>query len=183
LGGGYYIERVEVLRGPQGTLYGRSATSGVVSTYTANPLLDRVGGNASVEFGNYSLKHYSGAVSVPLVSDVLAVRVAADHYERDGYFSAEGGAMRTTRARSLPSSRAELSVLLGAAMQDNSPRFGGPRLPWLTRDLRVYPFTHREGETHRQYWAEVSWHLNLGTLTSARLPHFSFRITNLHDRV
>ena len=172
LGGGYDIDRVEVLRGPQGTLYGRSATSGVVATYTAKPLLDRVGGNAAVEFGNYSLKHYTGAVSVPLVGDVLAVRIAANRYERDGYFSAEGGAIRTTDAKIklLYQPTADLSVLLGAAMQDNSPRFGGTTISLLSVTApNTYVYTDSpigSGENkHRQYWAEVNWHLNYGTLT------------------
>jgi iron complex outermembrane receptor protein len=51
VGSSYDIERVEVLRGPQGTLYGRSATSGVVAFHTRNPSMDGFAGNASVEGG------------------------------------------------------------------------------------------------------------------------------------
>ena len=76
IGGGYDIERVEVLRGPQGTLYGRSATSGLVAIHTGNPDLDSFGGNALLEAGNYDLLHVSGALNLPIVTDKLAVRVA-----------------------------------------------------------------------------------------------------------
>src|ERR1039457_814844 len=92
VGGGYDIDRVEILRGPQGTLYGRSATSGLLAIHTNDPNLDRLGGDAVVEEGNYSLQHYTGVVNIPLVDNVLGVRVAGNRYERDGYFSADGGA-------------------------------------------------------------------------------------------
>jgi iron complex outermembrane receptor protein len=57
VGSGYDIDRVEVLRGPQGTLYGRSATTGVVAFHTRNPTFDAYGGDAEAEFGNYDLQH------------------------------------------------------------------------------------------------------------------------------
>jgi len=171
LGGGYDIDRVEVLRGPQGTLYGRSATSGVVATYTAKPQLDGVSGNAAIEFGGYSLKHYTGAVSVPLVSDVLAVRIAANHYERDGYFSAAGGATKTNegKIKLLYEPTGDFSALLGAAMQDNTVHSGGYTITLSPTNADAYVFTNspigRGENKHRQYWAEVNWHVKYGTLT------------------
>ena len=60
------LERVEVLRGPQGTLYGHSATAGVVAVHTRNPDLGGFGGDAAVEWGDYGLQHYTGAVNIPI---------------------------------------------------------------------------------------------------------------------
>ena len=77
VGSGYDLDRVELLRGPQGTLYGRSATSGVLAFHTRDPSLSGFAGNASVEYGNYDVKHYSGAVNLPL-GNTLAVRLSGD---------------------------------------------------------------------------------------------------------
>jgi outer membrane receptor protein involved in Fe transport len=129
VGGNYDIDRVEVLRGPQGTLYGRSATSGVVSTYTADPKLGRFGGNAAAEIGNYSLEHYTGAVNLPL-GDTLALRVSADSYKHDGYYGKDGaGAIRSTNAKAklLYKPNDDFSVLFGYALQDNRAGTGGPQ--------------------------------------------------------
>ena len=76
------IERVEVLRGPQGTLYGRNATGGVVNMITARPD-DDFSGEVSAEYGRFDRMKLSGYVNVPL-SDTFAVRVAGVHLSRDG---------------------------------------------------------------------------------------------------
>ena len=85
IGGTYDIDRVEVLRGPQGTLYGRSATAGVVAIHNYDPNTTRLSAEAAVEIGNYDLRHYTGDVNLPLVQGKLAVRVSGNLYERDGY--------------------------------------------------------------------------------------------------
>jgi iron complex outermembrane receptor protein len=79
------VERVEVLRGPQGTLYGRNATSGVVNVITAKPDLAHFEGSLKGEVGNYNAKRLSGMINVPLIEDVLAVRFAGAMTQRDGY--------------------------------------------------------------------------------------------------
>ena len=73
----YDLERLEVLRGPQGTLYGRNASGGALNIITNRPSVDVVDGYASLGFGNYSLFEAQGAINVPL-SDSVAVRVAAN---------------------------------------------------------------------------------------------------------
>ena len=78
------LERVEVLRGPQGTLYGRNATSGVVNFITAKPDLTGFKASGSVEYGNYESIKVSGMVNVPL-GDVFGVRLAGYYLNRDGY--------------------------------------------------------------------------------------------------
>jgi outer membrane receptor protein involved in Fe transport len=78
----YDIERVEVLRGPQGTLYGRNATGGVVNTITAAPK-DSLSGEVSGEYGRFNRVRLSGYINVP-VSDTLAVRAAGIYINRDG---------------------------------------------------------------------------------------------------
>jgi iron complex outermembrane receptor protein len=77
------IARVEVLRGPQGTLYGRNATGGVVNILPALPEQD-FGMEAKVEVGNYSTMRASGMVNLPL-TETLALRVAGALTSRDGY--------------------------------------------------------------------------------------------------
>ncbi|HYG26899.1 MAG TPA: TonB-dependent receptor [Caulobacteraceae bacterium] len=79
------IERVEVLRGPQGTLYGRNATSGVINVISAKPDLNDFDGWIKGEVGNYHTKRLSAMINVPLVEDRLAVRLAGAFTDRVGY--------------------------------------------------------------------------------------------------
>lgn len=78
------LERVEVLRGPQGTLFGRNATSGVVNVVTAKPELGEFRGAAEFEYGNYDSIKARGMINVP-VGDAIAARVAGFYLKRDGY--------------------------------------------------------------------------------------------------
>lgn len=78
------MERVEVLRGPQGTLYGRNATGGVFNAITAKPVLEEYSGNATITLGNYDTMKYKGMLNVP-IGDKIAVRVAGSYLERSGY--------------------------------------------------------------------------------------------------
>nr|WP_295664134.1 TonB-dependent receptor [Polymorphobacter sp.] len=78
------LERVEVLRGPQGTLYGRNATAGVVNFITVKPDLTGFHAAAEGEYGNYNDIRVKGMVNVPL-TDTLGVRFAGTYLKRDGY--------------------------------------------------------------------------------------------------
>ena len=80
----YDMERIEVLRGPQGTLYGRNATGGVFNAITAKPVLEEWQGNASATLGNYDTRKYRGMVNVP-IGEKVAVRLAGSYLERSGY--------------------------------------------------------------------------------------------------
>ena len=84
IGLGFFdLERVEVLRGPQGTLYGKSATGGAINVITAKPK-DAFDAAASIELGNFNTRRAEAMVNVP-VSDGIALRVAASFNKRDGY--------------------------------------------------------------------------------------------------
>ncbi len=80
----YDIAQVEVLRGPQGTLYGRNATAGVVNVISAKPT-DQWEAMASVDVGNYNNRRLEGMLNIPIIGDKLDVRVAGEWTKRDGY--------------------------------------------------------------------------------------------------
>ena len=80
----YDLERVEVLRGPQGTLYGKNTTGGAINFITHKPGFDTEG-YAKVGFGNYSRKEAEGAFQTALIPDKLAIRVAATYTKQDGF--------------------------------------------------------------------------------------------------
>jgi iron complex outermembrane receptor protein len=77
------INRVEVLRGPQGTLYGRNATAGAVNVITNDPE-QTFGGYGRVTLGNYNLTAAEGAITGPL-SDTVSARLAFTKTDRDGF--------------------------------------------------------------------------------------------------
>ena len=78
------MERIEVLRGPQGTLFGRNATGGVINFVTRKPQMDSTGGFFDLEAGSYGHVRLKGAVNVPL-SEQVAVRLSGFQLRRDGY--------------------------------------------------------------------------------------------------
>jgi len=78
------VSQVEVLRGPQGTLYGRNATAGVVNLVSAKPT-DRYEAMASVDVGNYNNRRLEGMLNIPIFGDKLDVRAAGEWTKRDGY--------------------------------------------------------------------------------------------------
>jgi iron complex outermembrane receptor protein len=78
------LERIEVLRGPQGTLYGRNATAGAINIIAAKPVMGENNGFVTVGYGNYNAKKAEGAVNVA-VDDTLAIRVSGMHTSHDGY--------------------------------------------------------------------------------------------------
>lgn len=80
----YDLAQVQVLRGPQGTLFGRNATSGVVDLITAKPDLGAFGASGDAEYANYNSVRLRGMVNLPL-TDTLGVRLAGFYLNRDGY--------------------------------------------------------------------------------------------------
>lgn len=79
----YDLERIEILRGPQGTLYGRNTTAGAVNIITHKPDFE-YGAGLEAEYANYNGKRVEGFVNVP-ISDTLAARIAGRYYYRSGY--------------------------------------------------------------------------------------------------
>ncbi|HUD92998.1 TonB-dependent receptor [Sphingobium sp.] len=77
------LERIEVLRGPQGTLLGRNATGGALNIITAKPT-DELGGYVMGEVGNYQTYNTAGAINLP-VNDRLKLRAAFQTRDRDGF--------------------------------------------------------------------------------------------------
>ena len=80
----YDMEQVEILRGPQGTLFGRNTTGGAVNLKTAKPVLGETTASAELQAGNYQHRRAKGHFNLPLGEDV-AVRVAGIYVDRDGY--------------------------------------------------------------------------------------------------
>jgi iron complex outermembrane recepter protein len=78
------MDSVQVLKGPQGTLFGRNATGGALLLQTKKPT-DAFGGYIEVAAGNYNDREISGALNLPLFSDTLLVRIAASGKTRDGF--------------------------------------------------------------------------------------------------
>jgi iron complex outermembrane recepter protein len=115
------LERVEVLKGPQGTLYGRNATAGSINVITAKPT-DAFGGYVEAVTGNYDQMGARGAINLPVIEGKVAMRAAFLREVRDGYWDNgplikdDGGDVDDTafRLHTLITPNDRLSVLLTA---------------------------------------------------------------------
>src|SRR5437016_7727644 len=81
----YDLQRVEVLRGPQSTLYGRGATGGVVNLITEPPDLTSAYGDIYASYGNYDAVELRGDFNAPVVNDQLAIRLSGDWVKHSGF--------------------------------------------------------------------------------------------------
>lgn len=79
------VERVEVLRGPQGTLFGRNTSAGALNITNKRPDLNEFGGFANASYGNFDHISLQGAVNAPIIQDTLALRVTGAYRKRDGF--------------------------------------------------------------------------------------------------
>ena len=82
----YDLERIEVVKGPQGTLYGRNATGGAVNVIAHAPVLGETSGAVVGEYGNYNAVRVDGDVNLP-IGDNLALRAAGVYVRHDGYMN------------------------------------------------------------------------------------------------
>ena len=78
------VDRIEVLRGPQGTLYGRNTFAGTINVVTNEPVIGEQSGSVKVTLGDYARSDTQAIVNIPM-SDVSALRIAASSEKRDGY--------------------------------------------------------------------------------------------------
>jgi iron complex outermembrane receptor protein len=101
----YDIDRVEVLRGPQGTLYGRNTTAGVVNVISQKPK-STYGASVDVNIGSYSARQVTGMVNLP-INNVLAMRIAANYDSRDSWVT-----QAVPQASKLPKDKDNTSVRL-----------------------------------------------------------------------
>ena len=78
------LERIEVLRGPQGTLFGQNSTGGTINVISQKPSFDETKGKIDLAIGNYGLTKFRGAVNIPL-SDKVATRMSVVSTDRNGF--------------------------------------------------------------------------------------------------
>ncbi|MCH8522608.1 TonB-dependent receptor [Glycocaulis sp.] len=125
------LQRIEVLRGPQGTLFGKNTSAGVLNIITQAPEFE-FGGTAELTVGNYDLRRASGSITGPIVDDVLAFRLFAVTNQRDGFTTlnvrdASGDRVRDSETQDYYSIRGQLlwtpsATVTGRIIADFSDR-------------------------------------------------------------
>jgi iron complex outermembrane receptor protein len=139
------LERVEVLPGPQGTLYGRNAVGGVVNFITKRPGRD-FGVDAFLEAGNYSRIHAFAGIDIP-ISDTLRARTAVNLITHDGYFKNGANDQDTKSARfTLEYTPTDMTTIRAVVGYNKEAGFGtaNQNNPPLTADRWDLPFDPRE---------------------------------------
>ncbi len=93
------LERLEILRGPQGTLFGRNTSAGALNISTKRANLSEFEGFANASYGNYNFINVQGGVNVPIAQDVAAFRLSGTYRKRDGFLKSSTGAESNNRDR------------------------------------------------------------------------------------
>jgi iron complex outermembrane receptor protein len=171
-GGGnnsYDMSRVEVLRGPQGTLYGRGATGGAVNFITNDPVKE-FAASGRVQFGSYGLIGTQGMLNVPL-SDNWSTRVAFNQVKRNGYFnnglSDENDISARVKLRYSPSDK--FSLTLGAVTYESTS--SSPGVVDVTANPNPSDWVSsltggtKTPNSYRKFSADIEWNLGFANLT------------------
>ncbi len=137
------IERVEVLYGPQSTMYASNSPGGIVNVVTAAPKTDKYAASASLEYGNYNLLTGQAMVNAPILKDVLAMRLAIQMQKRDAYVTGTDQTAEDTKSARLktlyqPSEDFSATVTLNWTRKINGGLMGGTVKPFDTQDGHWY---------------------------------------------
>ena len=190
------MERVEVLRGPQGTLFGRNAAAGVVNLVPNAPTTERVEGSARLRAGNLNLLRVEGMINLP-VSDTFAIRANALFNQRDGIsdnvepaeFDAgeKGNWAGRVAMRWEPSDATALQLAVDVDHFDQAPSMAIGVSPYSLNTnpySGVYANDVINGEETRDMWGVTGkWFQNLGDAWSmtAIANYRDFETTNRQD--
>ncbi len=141
--------RVEVLRGPQGTVYGRNATAGAINVVSNDPVF-RFEGAAGIELGSFDTLGVNGVVNVPL-SDTVAVRAAVQTYRHDGYIGKyEDANSFAGRLKVLFQPTDTFSILLtGSHSHQGGKGSGDVAYPYVDADDPWYNSNYPDDYGHR----------------------------------
>jgi len=184
------LERVEVLRGPQGTLFGRNVTGGLISVTTKNPT-NEFAGKGEIVFGKYNRFDVRGALNVPIIDGVLATRISFSSRNADGAIPNASGPdllqddQDSFRGKLLYTPNDEFRFLLTSYyLRDRSvgiPRdivgFGENLLPALAALVDLDPRKANidaAGRYDRRIWGlsgKLDWDIGFGTITSVTSWH------------
>lgn len=184
------VERIEVVRGPQGAVDGRNAIAGSVNIVSKEPELEKFGGNAGVKFGNYDSHTYNAALNLP-VGDTLAFRLVGMDEAHDGYIhnvytvtsgsttskvtqpSAYSEDVKAARLRALWKPTEDLKFLVTYNyLYDRSNNSSGvpnlsehPNDPWANDTATTGPGA--TGASYTKTWSgNFEWNLHWGVLTA-----------------
>lgn len=192
------VERVEVLKGPQGTLFGRNATGGAIRIQTRQPSFDLTG-DIAASYGRFDDKLVKGFVSIPLVDQVAAVSVSGLYEKSDGYLKDAitgkrfgGNDTKLIRGKLLFQPTANLTVVFSGEYSDRKDDSAGsqplngntsarglagvviPSQPWVIANSRLTGTRQDIGGIHAKTWiASADAKLDLGFATLNSLTSWS----------
>lgn len=169
------IERVEVLFGPQSTLYATTSPGGVVNIVTSAPKTDQYEASGTLEYGNYNLLHTEGMVNAP-INETMALRAAFTTTVRDGYISdgSDDEDSKSARLRALykPNDRLSFMVTgeymttagMGITGVETFDKESDTDDPWTSDTDSSSP--NPSGSNHeKKIYANIDWDLGFGDLS------------------
>lgn len=175
----YDLERVEVLMGPQSTLYASNSPGGIVNVVTGIPKIDEYEVSGKVEFGNYHTMQTEGVLNVP-VADTMAIRTSFMTSSHDPYMAngSDDDNTKSVRLKTLFKPNEKFSITMtGQYLLDQGMGIAGVDMfidqddlddPWDNSD-KDPPVPRKR--VNVDYNIQIDWDLNVGTLTL--LPAYS----------
>jgi iron complex outermembrane recepter protein len=155
------VERVEVLAGPQSTLYASNSPGGVVNVVTAAPKTDKYSSSGTIEIGDYNLFQAQAVVNAPLIMDKFAMRLAYNQEKRDPYVSGSsqtGENTKSVRLKTLwsASDKFNATATLNWSKRINGGMMGGQVQPFDYQDGYWYTASGVKGSKVTDPWTAVA---------------------------
>ena len=172
------IERIEVLKGPQGTLYGAGAMGGVVRNIPVQPNLEKVEGKLKVGFSNTAEggggnSALSGVINIPLIDDTLAIRAVIYRFDESGLYNniAASDPLYSTNAAAISA-----VVIDNDDAGNNIVEGGRISILWKPTDKLMINANYLSQDIEQDGWGQED--IGLGEWTQRR-----FQVRNSNDRI